>query len=96
MLVYNRALTSGEQASVTSYLTAKYFPVTLSIAKVGNNVTLNWPADHTGWQLQVQTNSLNVGLSTNWTVVAGSTATNQWVVPINSANASVFYRLALP
>ena len=43
LLVYNTALSSADQASVTSYLTGKYFPVTLSIAKSGNQVVLTWP-----------------------------------------------------
>ena len=43
LLVYNTALSSADQVSVTSYLTAKYFPVTLSIAKSGNQVVLTWP-----------------------------------------------------
>jgi hypothetical protein len=71
-------------------------PINITTQVSGGNLTLGWPADHTGWQLQVQTNSANVGLSTNWTAVAGSTVTNQWIVPINPANAAVFYRLALP
>jgi hypothetical protein len=62
----------------------------------GGTLTLSWPADHTGWELQAQTNALNVGLSTNWSVVAGSTATNQLMIPVNSANGSVFYRMVLP
>jgi glucose/arabinose dehydrogenase len=59
-----------------------------------NQVTLSWPV--AGVRLQVQTNSLAVGLSTNWVDVPGSTATNQVVFPINPANGSVFYRLASP
>ncbi len=62
----------------------------------GGTLTLSWPADHTGWALQAQTNALNIGLSTNWSVVAGSTATNQLAIPVNSANGSVFYRMVLP
>jgi len=71
-------------------------PTNITTQVSGGNLTLTWPADHTGWELQAQTNALNVGLGANWYVVAGSTATNQWVVPINTANAAVFYRLALP
>ncbi len=57
------------------------------------NLVLSWPANHTGWQLQAQTNSLNVGISTNWVNVSGSTGTNQVIVPINLTNGCVFYRL---
>ena len=59
----------------------------------GNQLTLSWPADHTGWTLQAQTNSLGKGLSTNWNNVAGSTLTNQMTFPINPANPTVFYRM---
>jgi hypothetical protein len=57
----------------------------------GTSLTLAWPADHTGWQLQSQTN--RAGLGTNWSVVAGSTVTNMVVVPIVRTNTCVFYRL---
>jgi hypothetical protein len=56
-------------------------------------IHISWPADHTGWRLQVQTNSL---LSTNWFTVLGSTPTNQFITPIDLANGSVFFRLAYP
>jgi hypothetical protein len=59
----------------------------------GDQIALNWPADHTGWRLQVQTNSLAQGLGTNWSGLAGATATNQITLPLNFANPAVFYRL---
>jgi hypothetical protein len=65
------------------------------VTTTNNNLYLTWPADHTGWTLQTQTNGLSVGLSTNWVDVAGSASTNQNVVPINPANGSVFYRMIL-
>ena len=70
-------------------------PTNITVQASGGNLTLNWPADHTGWQLQVQTNAPGAGLSTNWSNVSGSTSVNQWVVPI-ATTGSVFYRLALP
>jgi hypothetical protein len=68
-------------------------PTNIVFAVANNQMTLSWPADHTGWQLQAQTNSLNVGINTNWVNVTGSTTTNQVVVPIGQANDAVFYRL---
>jgi prepilin-type processing-associated H-X9-DG protein len=62
----------------------------------GNQLTLSWPADHTGWRLQSQTNSITVGIRTNWVDVSGSTTTNQVLVPINPTNGSVFYRMIYP
>lgn len=68
------------------------------VATVTNNyLYLSWPADHIGWQLQAQTNGVNVGLSTNWAdynpSTGSSTTTNQVVIPINLTNGTVFYRL---
>ena len=62
----------------------------------GNAMTLSWPADHTGWRLQVQTNPLTEGLGTNWFDVDGSTNVNELSIPVNPANGSVFYRLVYP
>jgi hypothetical protein len=55
-----------------------------------------WPTDHLGWKLQTQTNLLNTGLGTNWSVVANSGATNQVLLPVVTTNASVFFRLTYP
>jgi autotransporter-associated beta strand protein len=53
---------------------------------------LSWPADHTGWRLQVQTNSLGA----NWHDVPGATFTNQLAFPLDPAVHSIFYRLVFP
>lgn len=68
----------------------------LSFQVSANQLQLSWPADHLGWRLQIQTNSLAVGLDTNWVTVPNSTniiSTNLVMVP---ANDSVFYRLVYP
>jgi autotransporter-associated beta strand protein len=62
----------------------------------GNSLSLSWPADHIGWRLQSQTNTLTVGLGTNWVDVTGANLTNQVTVPINPANGSVFFRMVYP
>ena len=62
----------------------------------GSNLDLSWPAEALGAQLQSQTNSLAVGITSTWSGVAGSTATNVVSVPIDPANPSVFLRLAYP
>ena len=68
-------------------------PTNLVTSVSGGHITLSWPADHTGWTLQAQTNSLSTGLGTNWVDVSGSSATNQVIQPIDPANPAVFYRL---
>ncbi|MBC8095132.1 MAG: autotransporter-associated beta strand repeat-containing protein, partial [Akkermansiaceae bacterium] len=71
-------------------------PTNITAVVSGGQYQLSWPASHTGWRLQAQTNSLSVGLGTNWSTVAGSTTTNQVSVPINPANGTVFFRLVYP
>ncbi len=68
-------------------------PAKIVTGIVGNQLTLSWPADHTGWTLQSQTNSLNTGLTSAWHDVAGSTATNQVIITINPTSPTVFYRM---
>lgn len=71
-------------------------PTNISFSVSGNTLALTWPADHTGWTLQTQTNSLTKGLSTNWFNVPGSTAVNQTNIVMNPGNGSVFFRLVAP
>jgi autotransporter-associated beta strand protein len=71
-------------------------PTTLANARAGNLLTFSWPSDHTGWRLQVQTNSTSVGLGANWYDVPNSVSTNQMTFAINPAAGCVFYRLVYP
>jgi len=59
----------------------------------GGNLVLTWP-NGLGWQLQSQTNSLSIGLTTNWVSVSG--ATSPFTNSVNAANGTVFYRLTHP
>lgn len=64
----------------------------------GTTLTLSWPA--TGyigyWRLEAQTNTLAVGLSTNWVEVAGASATNKVILTVDPTQGAVFYRLIYP
>jgi hypothetical protein len=71
-------------------------PTNILYSVSSNALTLSWPADHTGWRLQAQTNAPGVGLGTNWADVADSTNVNQLTILMNPANGSVFYRLVFP
>ena len=68
----------------------------LNFVMSGGQIQLSWPMDHLGWWLEIQTNSLNAGLGTNWVTVPNSTATNQVFMPINTASGSIFFRLVYP
>ncbi len=81
--------------SITNPVNTNPTNITFSVA-AGNQLMLSWPADYTGWRLQSQTNAAGVGLTTNWVDVRGSTNINQILVPISTANGSVFYRLVYP
>ena len=71
-------------------------PTNLVFAVAGNALDISWPADHVGWRLEGQTNSIGVGLSNNWFTVPGSADTNHMILPIGTANGAVFYRLVYP
>jgi hypothetical protein len=62
----------------------------------GGQVQFNWPADHTGWTLQAQTNAPDAGLGGNWVTVPASNNTNQMVLPVSPDGGSVFFRLIYP
>jgi len=61
-----------------------------------NTISLSWPADHLGWHLQVQTNTLGIGLGTNWMTLPGSDLVTGTNITINPASGAVFYRLVSP
>ena len=93
--LFDRALTASQLQSL--YLAALAGgPIRLQIQLISDKVILTWPLDHTGWQLQVQTNAPGAGLATNWNAVAGSVLTNQFTMPLDPANGSVFFRLLHP
>ena len=71
-------------------------PPTITNSVSGNQLTLTWPLDHVGWRLQVQTNSISIGLRSNWVDVAGSTTVHTMNFTLDPANGSVFYRMVLP
>ncbi|HEY1787645.1 MAG TPA: immunoglobulin domain-containing protein [Verrucomicrobiae bacterium] len=71
-------------------------PTNITFSVSGGNLNLSWPANHLGWLLQVQTNTVAKGLSTNWVTVPNSGTVDSVSVPIVSANGTVFYRLAYP
>lgn len=71
-------------------------PTDISYTTGTGTLTLSWPADHTGWRLQAQTNNPTTGLGTNWFDVPGSATTNNLNLPIDMENGSVFYRLIYP
>jgi len=71
-------------------LTAVQLGLQLTNFPSGNQFQLSWPADHTGWRLQMQTN----GLGTNWADVLNANYFNVLLLPMT--NGSAFFRLVYP
>ncbi len=71
-------------------------PTNITTKVNGGNLELSWPADHLGWRLQAQTNSLSGGLGSNWVDVSNSASVTSVTNTINPANGAVFYRIVYP
>jgi autotransporter-associated beta strand protein len=94
----NLLWTNRLSADGTIAVLAKNVPVPPSIGWSVNaeGLLLSWPADAQGWRLEMQSNALSAGLSTNWTFVAAVGQSSNVIVPIASTASSVFYRLVYP
>jgi glucose/arabinose dehydrogenase len=88
------ALVTNTSASGSGGVVYKLASVRLDARASGSQLDLSWPV--AGGRLQVQTNSVSVGITTNWFDIPGSTLTNHVLVPIDQVNGSQLYRLALP
>jgi fibronectin type 3 domain-containing protein len=90
------AFGEGTNSAQVSARPTSSAPVAISATNASGELRISWPADHTGWQLQSQTNNLAAGLGTNWVNVGNSSQTNQVPVPLNATNGAVFFRLVRP
>jgi polygalacturonase len=84
----------SSQASATPLPSLNETNLTFQLS--ANELQLSWPQDHQGWRLEVQTNDLNTGLSTNWVTVPNSTNIISTNMVINATNGSVFFRMVYP
>jgi hypothetical protein len=71
-------------------------PTNITAMVSGSKLTLSWPADHTGWHLQAQTNSIGKGLGTNWVTIPNSNLSNGYTNTIDPTQPTVFYRMVYP
>jgi hypothetical protein len=99
LIVAGSPLSTGDVASLQSYLVTQHHLVNttspnLTVSAANNQLTLSWPADHTGWG--VQSNSIGLTATGSWFAVPGASATNQITLPMNPANTNVFYRMVYP
>ena len=84
------ALVTNTSANGNGGIVYKLTSLRLTVQRSGDTVEISWPV--AGGRLQVKTNDI----SATWSDVPNSTTTNRVIVPIDSANTSVFYRLAVP
>jgi autotransporter-associated beta strand protein len=72
------------------------YPTNITYSVSSGTLSLSWPSTHLGWVLQMQTNSLSKGLSTNWADIAGSDTITSTNISIGTTNPAVFFRLRMP
>jgi hypothetical protein len=58
-----------------------------------NQLSLSWPPDHLGWDLQ--TNSTSIANPNAWFTYPGSTSVTNVVLTVEPTKPQVFYRLHL-
>jgi len=88
--VANNLATDGSVTVTSVTVTPTSVPITASYSS--GVLSLSWPAG-SGLHLQAQTNSLSVGLSSNWVNVGGVTGNSYSTTP-GTAKGAVFYRLS--
>lgn len=93
-LAYSFNPASGVLSIITQTIAPN--PTNILFSVSGNTLTISWPADHLGWILQSQTNSLSTGLAGNWYDILGSNSNTNSVQTLNPTNPAVFYRLRHP
>lgn len=69
-------------------------PALITNSVSGNTLSLSWPAGQ-GWRLQIQTDGLSAGLSTNWVYVTDGTASSTNIT-VSPSVPTAFYRLVYP
>jgi autotransporter-associated beta strand protein len=70
-------------------------PPKLNFTRTGNNLQFSWNTNFGIYRLQSQTNSLSLGLNTNWSDWPGG-GTSPGTVSIDAMNQAVFFRLVSP
>jgi hypothetical protein len=89
----------GEESTYSTEVVARpasttIIPLNFSISANSPNLQFNWPFDHTGWRLMMNTNSL--GNPGAWFAIAGSASTNQVWLLFDATQSYVFFRLIYP
>jgi autotransporter-associated beta strand protein len=93
-LAWTNKLAVDGSIAVVSAGSVPTTPTNLTFRVVGGtNLSLSWPDNYLGWSLQMQTNALSTGLSTNWQTIPGSSSITATNIALSPANAAVFFRM---
>ena len=92
----NRLAANGSIQVLSGASSVNLTPTNITSVVNNGKLELTWPADHTGWRLQAQTNPLTTGLGTNWVAILNSNLDNHYTNILNAANGTVFYRMVYP
>jgi autotransporter-associated beta strand protein len=68
-------------------------PVNMAFSVSGGKLNFSWPTDHLGWNLQ--SNSIDVGVSTDWFNIPGTSAVTSTNITIPTTG-DVYFRMQLP
>jgi hypothetical protein len=94
--LFNRLAIDGTLVAI-SLTKTNATNINFSYSNTKHVLNLAWPADHTGWRLQSETNFPGTGVTpTNWVTVAGSTNVNSLSFTNVATNGSVFFRMVYP
>ena len=88
-------ITGAGALQVLSGPTGPTGPANLTNSVSGNTLSLSWPAGQ-GWRLQMQTNSLSVGLGTNWVYITDGTISSTNITLARTNAPMTLYRLRYP
>jgi autotransporter-associated beta strand protein len=92
--LYDRVLSTNEIALHAVIPPAAPSPTLLTNSYDGATLSLSWPAGQ-NWRLQEQTNTLGVGLRTNWVYVT-DTSVSSTNITVDKTKPTTFYRLVYP
>jgi hypothetical protein len=85
--------TNGTLSFASAAVPPPSTPTNLLFSVTSSNLKLSWPTQYLGWALQMQTNALNQGLSTNWATLPGSENVTSTNLPLHKSHPSVFFRM---
>jgi len=68
--------------------------MTFNLTGGGTTLSFSWPTNYLGWGLQ--SNALDLTVSSDWHLVPGSTNTTSVSIPVDPGQTNVFYRMYKP